>query len=620
MCNCFMRLLLLCLTLFAGICVGAGAAIFGGNLVVNPGFETLGGNGLPADWSLSENPKGAATFAVDANVVLSGTKALRIELPDTSSAEARSAAFAVTPGQSYLFSVGFRSTGFGQPGKYCGVDAYVTLIWFDAAGKQVARGGTLGFPYQPSDWDLRDNFVTPPPDAAQVMISACIHNHSKQTWGTNIPSVLWLDGLQFRAYTPPPTPEWAKKPPERIVEGGWDTSRVIMPALGGLNNAGGKWSSIFPDPQSTWGTVLQSPVGVERGLMCHSPYYMNARPGLYRLTMRCKVPDIAGTVAVGGVDVDSQYAAGRAYRMVAPAEFRAADTYQEFDLDFVLRTQGYWDFRVYTEGKAAFTVDTVKVFPVQYFTDAELLDIYPGSDGVVPATLRPAKGGAFTTLLLAGMQYEEMRILDALRLTGYDAKTETVWVQKMNAQAFPGFPETPEKLFTHNLLVFCDVDATSFTLRQKRMIVEYVKRGGGLLILGGHKSFERGGIRDSLFEELLPVTCAGGDLPPLKHSPAGALLTKGADHPLNAYLDLSAQPACYYQHLFTPRPGAVTVLAAGDAPAVVAGRYGQGRVACVGLTCLGDPPEGQTPFWTWSAWTMFLRDLVWWTAGEDGHF
>ena len=91
------------------------------------------------------------------------------------------------------------------------------------------------------------------------------------------------------------------------------------------------------------------------------------------------------------------------------------------------------------------------------------------------------------------------------------------------------------------MIYLCGADFAALTLRQKNMLAEYVRRGGGLIVFGG-------------------------------------------------------------------RPG------------LVLGRFGKGRVAVVGMTCFGSPTGSQTPFWQWRSWVVLLRDLAWWTAGQDERF
>jgi uncharacterized membrane protein len=69
-----------------------------------------------------------------------------------------------------------------------------------------------------------------------------------------------------------------------------------------------------------------------------------------------------------------------------------------------------------------------------------------------------------------------------------------------------GFPKTREELFAYRAIILGSVEAASFTPEQLRMIGDFVsKRGGGLLMLGGHRSFAEGGWGGTPVGEVLPV-------------------------------------------------------------------------------------------------------------------
>jgi len=597
--------------------VVASADVFGPSVAPNPSFETLTEKGVPIDWSFSDHPQGCSRVSADSETVLTGERSLKLELPDAGSVSLRSSSFPVQAGKQYLFSVGFRSEGFGPKGKYSGVSSNVSVEWQDGAGKSAGRSLGVGFPYHATDWDLRDVFVRAPANATRAVITGGFSNHSRETIGDNIPSTLWLDGVQFRSYSPPASPEWAMREVARTAEGGWESSPVKVYHLAGLAHAGGKWGKIVADPQSAYGTAVASPEGVGKGIMAHSPYFRNPKPGLYRAVLRCKVADPAKKDMAGFMDVTSERASARALLNLYPADFTAADTYQEFSVDFILRTPGYWLFRVYTQGNQTFTADTVKIFPLKLLDDRQLLDIYPGSDGTVPEDIRPRKGSPFSGLLVAGPMYDYWRVVDAFHLAGYNAKLTTVWA---HTQTFPAFPQTAEELFKFNVIYLCDVDVGCLTLRQKRMLVEYVRRGGGLVLLGGHRAFDRGRMAESLLDEVLPLASQQDVLPPLVRFPGGVPLKKGVEHPVVAFTDLSGTPLCFCMHNLRVRDEARVILTAGERPAIVLGQAGQGRVACLTMTCFGRPGEGQTPFWEWPGWVVLLRDISWWTAGEDQHF
>jgi len=81
-----------------------------------------------------------------------------------------------------------------------------------------------------------------------------------------------------------------------------------------------------------------------------------------------------------------------------------------------------------------------------------------------------------------------------------------------------GFPRTREELFAYRGLVLGGVEASFFSVDQIRMLADFVsQRGGGLLMLGGEKTFAEGGYAGTAVAETLPVVLDAADA-----SPAGA--------------------------------------------------------------------------------------------------
>lgn len=78
-----------------------------------------------------------------------------------------------------------------------------------------------------------------------------------------------------------------------------------------------------------------------------------------------------------------------------------------------------------------------------------------------------------------------------------------------------GFPKTREELFAYRGIILGSVEAASFSPEQLRMLADFVsKRGGGLMMLGGRRSFAEGGWIGTPLAEVLPVVVdAGGDKP-----------------------------------------------------------------------------------------------------------
>ncbi|MBI2834966.1 MAG: hypothetical protein HYX76_11135 [Acidobacteria bacterium] len=69
-----------------------------------------------------------------------------------------------------------------------------------------------------------------------------------------------------------------------------------------------------------------------------------------------------------------------------------------------------------------------------------------------------------------------------------------------------GFPKTREELFAYRGLILGSIEAGAFTGDQLRMITEFAdRRGGGLLMLGGPRTFGEGGYTGTPVADALPV-------------------------------------------------------------------------------------------------------------------
>lgn len=70
-----------------------------------------------------------------------------------------------------------------------------------------------------------------------------------------------------------------------------------------------------------------------------------------------------------------------------------------------------------------------------------------------------------------------------------------------------GLPTVPAVLGNYDLLIFNNVPATEIKKSQMKMIQHYVRNfGGGFVMIGGDNSYGSGGYRDTMIEDILPVT------------------------------------------------------------------------------------------------------------------
>ncbi|UCG58662.1 MAG: hypothetical protein JSU70_03940 [Phycisphaerales bacterium] len=159
-----------------------------------------------------------------------------------------------------------------------------------------------------------------------------------------------------------------------------------------------------------------------------------------------------------------------------------------------------------------------------------------------------------------------------------------------------GFPKMAEKLFRYHAIILDDVEAEFFSHDQMDLIRRFVaERGGGLLMLGGKESFQRGNFERTAIGSILPV-----HLDRLPAAPTAAqfrlnLTREGWLQPWARLRDneqgererLSNMPAFrVLSRVGAVKAGAAVVATIGDEqtqqlPALVVQRFGNGRTAAL---------------------------------------
>ena len=158
-----------------------------------------------------------------------------------------------------------------------------------------------------------------------------------------------------------------------------------------------------------------------------------------------------------------------------------------------------------------------------------------------------------------------------------------------------GFPFTREELFKYSAIILGSIEASHFTHDQLEMITEFVgERGGGLLALGGRRSFAEGGYIGTPVENVLPVEMSepnSTDSFPPPTLLKVELTPFGDGHPITQLAETSDSSALRWGELpqlsavnriSETKPGASTLLlglSESDERLVVLAtqRYGRGR-------------------------------------------
>jgi hypothetical protein len=230
-----------------------------------------------------------------------------------------------------------------------------------------------------------------------------------------------------------------------------------------------------------------------------------------------------------------------------------------------------------------------------------------------PPAPPPADGGGL--LLINGVGFGAYRLDEAIALLkppsvkaylmelglGLQPKVST------RLERSPG----PKSLRRADVIILVNATAqclSEFTLQD---LVERVRSGASLLVLGGMFSFGKGHFRGTPLEGLLPVELGGPwevkrARPPLVLQPVAEFARIGGAVPLA----WDEKPAVFYYHDLKPRAGSQVLLSGGDVPLWVEWKFGEGRVAAFTGTTCGVPGSEARPFWQWKDWPRLLAQLL----------
>lgn len=221
-------------------------------------------------------------------------------------------------------------------------------------------------------------------------------------------------------------------------------------------------------------------------------------------------------------------------------------------------------------------------------------------------------------------EYEEGAgvFLDALAKAGH----EVTYIRGHEVSL--RFPKAPEQLEAFDVVVISDIGSNSFLLPDETfmrsqkspnrlaLVADYVRKGGGLVMVGGYLSFTgidgkaRYGM--SPLAEVLPVTMLSHD-DRIERSEGATVEVCVPDHPVLGGASCQWPQLLGYNRLIA-KPDAVVVARSGDDPVLVVGEYGKGRAAAFAsdLAPHWAPPE----FMNWPHYPKLWNAILGWTAGS----
>jgi uncharacterized membrane protein len=405
--------------------------------------------------------------------------------------------------------------------------------------------------------------------------------------------------------------------------------------------------TIVDEPEAMGGKALKlGPKGfngVDTGFAPAPP-----APGRYRLTLRVKTPALATSGVSGFLSSANNSGtpwakAQRAEWKIPVAAFPEPGKWGEVTTEVVMTYPRYWGG--FYGGWDGLLLDTFTLTPIEIFTDSQQLAwvVTPSWPNEPPTPEEPAvmpsaepadapeePGEGEIEIPPAIEEYKGPRVWIGNGLYSDQYRLEAVFEKALGARITRAdhvmawgtpswqheqFPTTPGRLMRYGCVVLGNVPLNTLTVGQRAWLRGYVRDGGSLLLLGGPYGFGNGGWQDSdLLLDLLPITMGSyrdlsfvGEKAPVALEPVG---------PLAKGVSWTKKPVVFWQHLVTPRPGAVVQVNAGGNPLLVTGTYGKGRVAVITAAPLGDTPVGTLAFWDWSEWPKLMTGVGKWLLGQ----
>jgi hypothetical protein len=199
----------------------------------------------------------------------------------------------------------------------------------------------------------------------------------------------------------------------------------------------------------------------------------------------------------------------------------------------------------------------------------------------------------------------------ALQLAGGGSYSQS-WVDRVGFRLGPAgsmedFPETYEQLFENDVIILDNVQAADLGAPRRTMIADFVRAGGGLLVMGGSFNLSQGADRNTALAEVLPVRIVK----------AGAVLGEAAGLPFQAVnsgffskVDWARAGSTFQIDQSPLKEGAEVLATAGGHPAIVRGTYGSGHVIVVMANPHGEPAKGVTPYWESPEWPRILASCL----------
>jgi hypothetical protein len=259
----------------------------------------------------------------------------------------------------------------------------------------------------------------------------------------------------------------------------------------------------------------------------------------------------------------------------------------------------------YVGGKAGRNLDLATLEPLHAFPAPEKRKQYLKPDKLALQRAAPPR-----LLFVRGLWAEYQGLDEAFKQLG-ELTVVNGWMKKgALGETVGGFPAAYEELLSYDVIILGNVSGPMLADIGQEMLADYLRAGGGVLLLAGDRTYGQTTFANPRFAALLPFTSQPRDYGRLAGPQA---LVPAAGHPLPQGLTFPPTDVALYAHRLQPTPGAqVPVMLADGTPALLLSAAGAPRVAAVAVLPFGTAPEGRRLYYQGEAWPALMARLLAW--------
>ncbi len=259
----------------------------------------------------------------------------------------------------------------------------------------------------------------------------------------------------------------------------------------------------------------------------------------------------------------------------------------------------------YYGGSAGRNADLVTLEPMHRFPAPEKQKQYLKPDIIKLQHAKPAK-----ILFIRGLWAEYQGIDEAVKQLGAVTVTDG-WMKKSAlGETLGGFPAAYEDLLSYDVIILGNVSGPMLSTVGQEMLADFLKAGGGVLMLAGDRTYGQTTFSNSHFAELLPYTSTPNDYARL--ATPSTLLT-GARHAVTKDVVFSNNDIVLYAHSLKAKADATTPVTLQDgAPALILSGDAAPRLAVVAVLPFGEAPAGKTMYYLGAGWQQLMANTLTW--------